>query len=154
MFVHFLPFLGYIGLPQPLCLSTATGHVWIRTVTQSDRVSLLKCHSTVSTGAINISTSPFLNSPAAYCNVRIKMRTDETDETRYAERREWICLCIELSRTQVKRMRSLGKAPRVLNLRTKQWRTEGGFGVFKPPPRRNSEGPSKSCQTQPVCENC
>ena len=28
-----------------------------------------------------------------------------------------------------------------------QWRTEGGFGVFKPP--RNSEGPPKSCQTQP-----
>ena len=28
----------------------------------------------------------------------------------------------------------------------------GGFGVFKPPPR-NSEGPPKSCQTQPDCEN-
>ena len=26
-------------------------------------------------------------------------------------------------------------------------------GVFKPPPR-NSEGPPKSCQTQPDCENC
>ena len=35
----------------------------------------------------------------------------------------------------------------------KQWRTEGGFGVFNPPPR-NSEGPPKSCQTQPDCENC
>jgi len=36
----------------------------------------------------------------------------------------------------------------------KQWRSEGGggVGVFKPP--RNSEGPSKSCQTQPNCENC
>ena len=28
-----------------------------------------------------------------------------------------------------------------------QWRTEGGFGVFKPP--RNSKGPPKLCQTQP-----
>jgi len=34
----------------------------------------------------------------------------------------------------------------------KQWRTEGGFGVFNPP--RNSESPPKSCQTQPDCENC
>ena len=34
-----------------------------------------------------------------------------------------------------------------------QWRTEGGFGVFKPPPQ-NSEGRPKSCQTQPDCENC
>jgi len=34
-----------------------------------------------------------------------------------------------------------------------QWRTEGSFGVFKPPPP-NSEGPPKSCQTQPDCENC
>ena len=33
-----------------------------------------------------------------------------------------------------------------------QWRTEGGVWVFKPP--RNSEGPPKSCQTQPDCENC
>ena len=33
------------------------------------------------------------------------------------------------------------------------WRTEGrGFGP--PPPPRNSEGPPKSCQTQPDCENC
>jgi hypothetical protein len=29
----------------------------------------------------------------------------------------------------------------------------GGFGVFNPPPR-NFEGPPKSCQTQPDCENC
>ena len=29
----------------------------------------------------------------------------------------------------------------------------GGVGVFKPPPR-NSEGPPKSYQTQPGCENC
>ena len=28
----------------------------------------------------------------------------------------------------------------------------GGFGVFKHP--QNSEGPPKSCQTQPDCENC
>jgi len=28
-----------------------------------------------------------------------------------------------------------------------QWRTEGGFWVFKP--LRNSEGTQKSCQTQP-----
>ena len=35
-----------------------------------------------------------------------------------------------------------------------QWRTERGeFGVFNPPPR-NSDGPPKSCQTQPDCENC
>jgi len=31
------------------------------------------------------------------------------------------------------------------------YRTEGGF---KSPPPRNSEGPPKSCQTQPDCENC
>jgi hypothetical protein len=30
-----------------------------------------------------------------------------------------------------------------------QWRTEGGFGVFKLPPPRNSEVPKKLCQTQP-----
>jgi len=29
----------------------------------------------------------------------------------------------------------------------------GGGVVFKPPPPRNSEGPPKSCQTQPDCEN-
>ena len=36
-----------------------------------------------------------------------------------------------------------------------QWRTEGGRfgGGFNPPPPRNSEGPPKSCQTQPDCEN-
>ena len=34
-----------------------------------------------------------------------------------------------------------------------QWHTEGGFGVFKPP-LRSSEGPPKSCQNQPYCENC
>jgi len=36
-----------------------------------------------------------------------------------------------------------------------QWHTEGGgvWGVQTPPPR-NSEGPPKSCQTQPDCENC
>jgi len=28
-----------------------------------------------------------------------------------------------------------------------------GVGVFKPP-LRNSDGPPKSCQTQPDCENC
>jgi len=28
-----------------------------------------------------------------------------------------------------------------------QWRTEGSFGVFEHP--RNSEGPPKSCQTEP-----
>ena len=37
---------------------------------------------------------------------------------------------------------------------TYQWRTEGGFGVFKIPPQKNSEGPPKSCQSQPDCENC
>ena len=36
----------------------------------------------------------------------------------------------------------------------RQWRTEGGGGVFNPPPPRNSEGPPKSYQTQPDCENC
>jgi len=37
-----------------------------------------------------------------------------------------------------------------------QWRTErggGGWGCLNPPPPRNSEGPPKSCQTQPDCEN-
>ena len=29
-----------------------------------------------------------------------------------------------------------------------------GFGVLKPSPPRNSEGPPQSCQTQPDCENC
>ena len=33
-----------------------------------------------------------------------------------------------------------------------QWRTEGGEGQVPPP--RNSEGPQKSCQTHPDCENC
>jgi len=37
-----------------------------------------------------------------------------------------------------------------------QWRTEGGGlgGIKLPPNPRNSEGPPKSCQTQPDCENC
>ena len=43
---------------------------------------------------------------------------------------------------------------KVTNHNENQWRTEGGFGVFKPPLRRNSEGPPKSYQTQPECENC
>ena len=30
----------------------------------------------------------------------------------------------------------------------------GGGWRFNPPPPRNSEGPPKSCQTQPDCENC
>jgi len=29
----------------------------------------------------------------------------------------------------------------------------GGFGEFNPPSPRNSEGPPKSCQTQPDCGN-
>ena len=33
-----------------------------------------------------------------------------------------------------------------------QWCTEGRLGCSTPP--RNSEGPLKSCQTQPDCENC
>jgi len=33
------------------------------------------------------------------------------------------------------------------------WHTGGGGFKFLPPPR-NSEGPPKSCQTQPDCENC
>ena len=33
-----------------------------------------------------------------------------------------------------------------------QCRTEGELGGSNPP--RNSEGPPKSCQTQPECENC
>ena len=41
------------------------------------------------------------------------------------------------------------KLPRLATVCQTQWRTEGGF---KPP--RNSEGPPKSCQTQPDCENC
>ena len=37
----------------------------------------------------------------------------------------------------------------------KQWCNEGGgVGVFNTSPLRNSEGPPKSCQTQPDCENC
>ena len=37
---------------------------------------------------------------------------------------------------------------------SEQWRTEGcGLGGSNPP-LRNSEGPPKSCQTQPDCENC
>jgi len=37
-----------------------------------------------------------------------------------------------------------------------QWRTkgEGGWGFISSPPPRNSEGPPKSYQTQPDCENC
>jgi len=34
------------------------------------------------------------------------------------------------------------------------WRTEEGFRGVQPPPPPNSEGPPKSCQTQPDCENC
>jgi len=35
-----------------------------------------------------------------------------------------------------------------------KWRTEGGevWGVFNLPLHRNSQGPPKSCQTQPDCE--
>ena len=42
-----------------------------------------------------------------------------------------------------------------LLLTFKQWHTKGrvGLGGLNPPPR-NSEGPPKSCQTQPDCENC
>ena len=32
--------------------------------------------------------------------------------------------------------------------------TRGVWGVQPPPPPRNSESPSKSCQTQSDCENC
>ena len=36
-----------------------------------------------------------------------------------------------------------------------QWRTEGGeVSAIQTPHPRNSEGPPKSCQTQPDCENC
>ena len=39
-----------------------------------------------------------------------------------------------------------------------QWRTKGGgwrgLGGFVPPTPRNSENPSKLCETQPDCENC
>ena len=37
-----------------------------------------------------------------------------------------------------------------------QWRTEGAGlgGSTQPPPQGNSEGPPKSCQTEPDCENC
>ena len=38
-------------------------------------------------------------------------------------------------------------------IRISQWRTERGVWGAEPPPR-NSEGPPKSCQTQPHCENC
>jgi len=35
-----------------------------------------------------------------------------------------------------------------------QWRTEGGLeGGSTPPLPLNSEGPPKSCQSQPHCEN-
>ena len=30
----------------------------------------------------------------------------------------------------------------------------GALGFLNPPPPRNSEGPPKSCQTHPNCENC
>ena len=45
-----------------------------------------------------------------------------------------------------------------VRLSATQWRTEGGgggggFGGSNPLPP-NSEGPPKSCQTQPDCENC
>ena len=35
-----------------------------------------------------------------------------------------------------------------------QWRTEGGGGLRGSNAPRNAEGPPKSCQTQPDCENC
>ena len=37
---------------------------------------------------------------------------------------------------------------------SQQWRTEGRGGFQPPPHPRNSEGPPKSYQTQPDCENC
>jgi len=41
----------------------------------------------------------------------------------------------------------------------RRWGTGVGGGFLggirpPPPPPRNSEGPPKSCQTQPDCENC
>ena len=35
------------------------------------------------------------------------------------------------------------------NYKDMQWRTDGGVGVLKPPPPRNSEGPPKLRKTQP-----
>ena len=46
---------------------------------------------------------------------------------------------------------SLGKC-NCISFQAVAFRGRGGVGVFKPP--RNSEGPSKSCLTQPNCENC
>jgi len=36
--------------------------------------------------------------------------------------------------------------------RSSQWRTEGGGGLGGLKPPQNSEGPPKSCHTQPDCE--
>ena len=37
---------------------------------------------------------------------------------------------------------------------TVAYRGDGVWGGFKLPQLRNSEGPPKSCQTQPNCEKC
>ena len=44
------------------------------------------------------------------------------------------------------------RVPTLFFLGGGQWRTREGLGV--PNPHRNSEGPPKSCQIQPDCENC
>ena len=50
---------------------------------------------------------------------------------------------------------SVAESPYTWCCTCRQWRTEGGGGVglgVQTPPPRNSEGPPKSCQTQPDCE--
>jgi len=57
----------------------------------------------------------------------------------------------------VKRLRKRPKTPKYCDVYApRQWRTEGGWGGSNSalPPFRKSEGPPKSCQTQPDCENC
>ena len=63
------------------------------------------------------------------------------------------CLKIEVLPC-IKQVASELRRPTVF-ISTHQWRTEGAWvwGV-QPPPPRNSEGPPKSCQTQPDCEKC
>ena len=42
----------------------------------------------------------------------------------------------------------------MVKLNLQQWRTEGGFGVFKHPPPEILKALQNHAQTQPDCENC
>jgi len=65
----------------------------------------------------------------------------------------WPCTCNTKLCTAPKMKCTFFACRKLLIKTARQWRTDGGLGSSNPPPR-NSEGPPKSCQTQPNCENC